>query len=195
MGVANRAADLVYTFRFLRVLTTPWEETNAYKLGIIDDKGKRDRSQPLDTSKRKDAYTPFLRLGYNIKRLLDRLPGTRTKLGSLAAGLFLIKENYGLSDKHLKKLMEKMGVDTLDLLAEENEWFVLEDKKISPGVYRIAADKALNTTFEEIVRVKDKIRIDEKCYPVGDVFGLDIYEATHIRSGQKIYITSSELIK
>jgi len=93
MSVASRAADLVYTFRFLKVLTTPWEETNAYKLGIIGPDGKRDKSQPLDTSKRKDAYTPFLRLGYNIKRLLDRLPGTRSKLGSLAAGLFLIKEN------------------------------------------------------------------------------------------------------
>ena len=40
MSLLTRASDLVYTFRFLRLLTTPFENTTAYKLGIIDEKGK-----------------------------------------------------------------------------------------------------------------------------------------------------------
>ena len=37
--------------------------------------------------------------------------------------------------------------------------------------------------------------IKDDCFPVGDVFGVDVYEATHIRTNQEIYITASELIR
>ena len=37
----GRAIDLFVTYRFLRLLTTPFEKTDAYKFGIIDDKGNR----------------------------------------------------------------------------------------------------------------------------------------------------------
>ena len=51
----GRAIDLFVTYRFLRLLTTPFEDTDAYKLGIIDEKGnrimqKRQRSQRLNLS-------------------------------------------------------------------------------------------------------------------------------------------------
>ena len=41
MSILSRAGDLIYTFRFLKLLVTPFEKTNAYKLGVIDDKGKK----------------------------------------------------------------------------------------------------------------------------------------------------------
>jgi len=34
-----------------------------------------------------------------------------------------------------------------------------------------------------------------ECAPVGDFFGVNIYEARHIRTKQKIYITSHEILK
>ena len=37
----GRAIDLFVTYRFLRLLTTPFEDTDAFKLGIIDKKGNR----------------------------------------------------------------------------------------------------------------------------------------------------------
>ncbi len=36
--------------------------------------------------------------------------------------------------------------------------------------------------------------VNENCYPVGNVFGIDIYEATHKRTRQKVYVTIDELI-
>ena len=42
---------------------------------------------------------------------------------------------------------------------------------------------------------KDKIRIKDDCYPIGDVFGLDIYEATHLKTNQRVYITINEIYK
>ena len=36
----SRAVDLFVTYRFLKLLVTPWKKQEAYKQGIIDDKGK-----------------------------------------------------------------------------------------------------------------------------------------------------------
>ena len=90
MSILKRGADLVYTFRFIRMLVMKWENWDAYKLGIIDENGKRIKSVKLDSPEKKNAYTPFVRLGPNIKRLLTKIPGAGTKLGSFAAALFLI---------------------------------------------------------------------------------------------------------
>jgi len=188
MGVIKRAADLVYTFRFLKLLVTPFEKTDAYRLGIIDEKGKRLRR--AKTSEEKDVYTPFHRLVYNIKKLI---PGG--KIGSYASALYLIKEDGNLSNKSIEKIMEQLGLNSEEFMLTENKWFVCEDKMLSPGIYRLQSDKMLSTTYEDIVRAKDQIRIEENSYPIGDIYGIDIYEAIHMNTNQKIHITSMELIK
>ena len=195
MSLLTRASDLVYTFRFLRLLTTPFENTTAYKLGIIDEKGKRIKSVKLDTSEKKSAYTPFNRIVYNIKKLLAKAPGGSTKLASYASALFLIKEHYGLSKKNIDNILEKSEMNRIDFLAEETEWFVLENRQLSPGIYRVAADKVLSETWDDVVIAKDKIRGLDNSFPVGDMFGLPIYEAVHMNTGRKVHITVGELLK
>ena len=195
MGIVKRAADLAYTFRLIRMLVLDWKDWDAYKLGIIGEDGKRDKNVKLDSDEKKSAYTPFIRLCANIKRLITKIPGGGTKLGSFAAALFLIKEKYNVSDKELYNIAEKAGIDPLDLLVENNEWFLLEDKRLSPGIYRLREDKLLNGTCDDIVWTKDQIRIGEECYPVGDVFGIDIYEATHVRTNKSIYVAIDEIYK
>ncbi len=195
MGLVKSAVDLTYTFRFIRMLVMKWENWDAYKLGIIDENGKRQRNVKLDTDEKKSAYTPFIRLCANIKRLTSKIPGGSTRLGSFAAALYLIKEKFELTDKQLEKIIEKCNIDTYDILAEENQWFMLEDKQLSPGMYRVYNPKLLNTSCEEMVWAKDQIKVDEECFPVGDVFGLDIYEATHVKTNQKVFIAASEIYK
>lgn len=192
MGLVKRAADLAFTFRFIRMLVLDWKSWDAYKLGIIDEEGKRIKNVKLDTDEKKSAYTPFIRLAANTKRLLSNIPGGSSKLGSFAAALFLIKEKYNIDPS---KVCDKCNVDVLDFLNEQNEWFVLEDKMVSPGIYRLKNSKFVNTTFEEIILPKDQIRINEDCYPIGDVFGIDIYEAHHVKTNQPVYFTVSEIYK
>ena len=172
-----------------------WKNWDAYKLGIIDENGKRQRKVEIDTDEKRSAYTPFIRLCANIKRLTSKIPGGSTRLGSFAAALYLIKEKFELTDKQLEKIIEKCNIDTYDILAEENQWFMLEDKQLSPGMYRVYNPKLLNTSCEEMVWAKDQIKVDEECFPVGDVFGLDIYEATHVKTNQKVFIAASEIYK
>jgi len=195
MGLVKQAADLTYSFRFIRMLVMDWKNWDAYKLGIIDENGKRNRSVGLDNDEKKSAYTPFIRLAANVKRLLSKVPGGGSKLGSFAAALYLIKEKYNLSDKSLEKILKECNMDSYDFLAEESQWFVLEDKLLSPGVYRVTDSKLLNHTCEEMVWAKDQIRIREDSYPIGDVFGIDIYEAVHVKTNQKVFVSSSELYK
>lgn len=195
MGIVKRAADLAFTFRFIRMLVLDWKSWDAFKLGIIDEEGKRNRNVALDTDEKKSAYTPFIRLAANTKRLLGKIPGGSSKLGSFAAALFLIKESHNISDNQLKKILEEFGIDPLDMLLERNEWFVLNDGMLAPGIYKLSEDKVLNGTFDDLVYAKDQIRINEDCYPVGDVFGIDIYEAEHIRTRQKVYISINEIYK
>lgn len=195
MGLVKRAADLTYTFRFIRMLVMKWENWDAYKLGIIDENGKRNKDTKLDSDEKKSAYTPFIRLAANVKRLLNKIPGGGSKLGSFAAALYLIKERYSLSDRQLGKILRECGVDASGLLAEENQWFVLEDRQLSPGIYRVYNPKLLNHSCEEMVWAKDQIRIEEDSYPVGDVFGIDIYEATHVKTNQKVFISINEIYK
>jgi len=195
MGLVKRAADLAYTFRFIRMLVLDWKEWDAYKLGIIDEEGKRQRNIKLDNDEKKAAYTPFIRLCANIKRLVANIPGGSSKLGSFASALYLIKEHYGLKDKDIKAINEKLGIDSLDIVLEGNSWFLLDDGTIGPGVYRIKEHKLLAKTCDEMVWAKDQIRIQENCSPVGDVFGIPIYEATHMKTNQKIFITVNEIYK
>jgi len=189
------AVDLAYTFRFIRMLVLDWKSWDAYKQGVIDENGKRNKDVKLDTDEKKNSYTHFIRLCANVKRLLNKVPGGSSKLGSFAAALYLVKERYSLSDNKLRKILRESGFDSSSILAEENQWFLLEDKQLSPGVYRINNPKILNNSFEEMVWTKDQIRIEEDSYPIGDVFGIDIYEATHIRTNQKIYLSVSEIYK
>ena len=195
MGLLKKAADTVYAFRFIRMLVLDWKDWDAYKAGVIDENGKRVKSVKIDNLEKSSTWTPFIRLCANIKRLLSKVPGGGSRLGSFAAALFLIKEKTGMTDKEIKQICEKVGIEPLDFLNENSEWFVLEDRQLSHGVYRLRDSKVLNNTIEEMCNAKDQIRILEDCYPVGDVFGVDIYEATHMRTNQKIYVTIREIYK
>ena len=181
MGILKRAGDLVYTFRFLKLLVTDFKDTEAFKLGLIDEKGKKLRKS--DNSDDRNAYTPFHRLVFNIKKLI---PGG--KIGSYASALYMIKEQYSVSEKTIKEGLSKLGVDHLDLLTEDSKWFILEDGRLSPGQYKLQFEK------DELINKKDTVIADENCYPVGDLFGMSIYEFTHKKTNQKVYATVEELL-
>ena len=76
----GRAIDLFVTYRFLKLLTTPFEKTDAYKLGIIDEKGNRiinkvskNQQVPLVTTQLKNAYTILHKLVFNIKKIFAKV--------------------------------------------------------------------------------------------------------------------------
>jgi hypothetical protein len=121
---------------------------------------------------------------------MAKVPGGGSKIASYAAALFLLKEKFGVSDKEIKK---SLNVDPLDFMSEQTEWFVLENNKLSPGSYKVLSEKLINDTFDEVVKPRDKVIVPEDCYPIGEIFGLNIYEVTHSKTNKNIYVAISEL--
>ena len=116
------AVDAFIAYKFIKILSTPWDETEAYKLGIIDDKGKvlRKRKDLKGTGEKK-AYTIFHQIGWNLKRILDKVPGTKARFGSFAAALFLLKEeakgkysDWNLVEQHIMDYAREEGLLTED---------------------------------------------------------------------------------
>lgn len=195
MSLLTRAGDLVYTFRFLKMLVTPFENTKAYELGIIDKDGKRIKTKSVDSADEKSSYTAFHRLVFNIKRLMAKAPGGGSTIASYAAALYLVKEKLELSDSSIEKIMKESGVSPVDILAEDNKWFQLENYQLAPGVYKLQNDKIVNSSFESLCNKGDKVVVGESSFPVGEIHGLHIYEATHKRSNQQIYIAIGEIVR
>lgn len=126
---------------------------------------------------------------------MEKVPGGKTKLASYAAALFLLKEKYSITNKQILEAVKIAGLSKDDFLKEDTQWFMLEDNRLAPGVYKVMNSKVLNATMDEMVNPKDNVFISESCYPIGNILGIDIYEATHVRTKQKIYVTVGELAR
>lgn len=91
----TRFIDAAIVYRILRMLVTPFDKTDAFKLGIIDAKGKvLKRESQLNTKEQQQAYTLLHRLVFRLKRIIEKVPMENKKFLSFAAALALIRENY-----------------------------------------------------------------------------------------------------
>jgi hypothetical protein len=91
--------DTLIAYRILNMLTTPFNRTDAYRLGIIDAKGNLKKHENRLTSQERGAYTLLHRLVFRLKKILDRSPHSQS-FSSLAAATSVIKDSleHGESD-------------------------------------------------------------------------------------------------
>ena len=106
--------DLFLVFNFIKRLSTPFNKWDAYKLGIIDEKGNQ-LIKRKDFTKRdqKDAFGIFDIMITKLKRLLEKVPGGKSRIGSYAAALYLIKEQQSI-EKGGIELAESFNEVTLE---------------------------------------------------------------------------------
>ena len=177
IGQASRGADLYFVFRFLRLLTMDYKKTDAFKFGIIDNKGKALRkSADLESIKEKASYTMLHRMVFKIRRLMEKVPGGR--FVNYAAALFLLKEQKDAriwtDDGYMKsKLLEfletdweadakflKEEVDNMDKKSFKS--FLSENKTIKES-QELQAMMALDDAgIEAVIDRKGQIVIDKK---------------------------------
>ncbi len=104
----SRIVDNLIAYRILKMLVTNFTDTEAFKLGIIDAKGKNLRKvNTLQTSQEKDAYTYLNRLVFNMKKIINKIPGGENRTKSLIAALWLVKEQYESGDRSTAMMQEK----------------------------------------------------------------------------------------
>ena len=191
MGLLSQAADAAYAFRFLKLFVTPFDKTKAFELGIIDEKGKGlKKVRDFNTSEERSAYTVFHRLVFNLKKLLEKIPGGRSRLASYAAALYLIKEKDELNDETIDLILNKIS-EELEL--DESREYLSDFEELNPGRYILKQDLAHFETGEELFKKGDIILNDDLQTPVDRLAGINIFTAIHEKTKQKVYFTHSNI--
>jgi|TARA_B110000495_G_C22944380_1_gene552766 hypothetical protein len=116
-GGGSAMMDLYFVYKFAKFIALPWEEWEAYKLGIIDDKGNVIMKS-RKTSEQKNNYTLFHRLLRKLKQLLEKVPGMKGKLGKAVAAYFLFKEEmikHGANGEMLDEAFKEHCKDIMSL--------------------------------------------------------------------------------
>ena len=106
----STVTDTIYTYRFLKLLVTPFNKTKAYEFGIVEENGTRTDKDITTTSER-DAFNLFHRLAFNMKRLLGAFPGGKSRIASYVAALALLRESYGVDTE---TVINEMSIDEGD---------------------------------------------------------------------------------
>ena len=122
MGILAGIGNIYFVYQFLKKLVTPFNKTKAFELGIVDEKGKiLKRRRELEGEEEKSAYTLSDTLIWNIKKLMGKIPGGKSRLASYAAALWLIKEQqdgYKITEEELElqffDMFEKMYNNDLE---------------------------------------------------------------------------------
>ena len=204
----GRAIDLFVTYRFIKLLVTPFEKMEAYKLGIIDKDGRRTgpldkfgqmdiKKNPLNTIEKKNSYTVLHKLVFNIKRIFAKVPGLRTKLGTYAAALFLLKDTFKESvddpdmfEKEFMKYLKEEGIDIDDSISEVVVGF---GEVLPKGEYVLNKDILSKEDEDDGAKKGDKVLAIEDESPVDTILGLDIFPVLHLKSQEKIYISLEDI--
>ena len=200
----GRAIDLFVTYRFLKLLTTPFEKQDAFKLGIIDADGNRIR-QPkstrpaveLSTTELKNSYTILHKLVFNIKKIFAKVPGLRTKVGTYAAALFLLKDTFKESvedpdvfEKEFMKYLKEQGVELDNDISEE----VIGFGEVLPKGNYVLINDILNKEEEELSAKKgDRVIAFDDEPPIDTVLGVEIFPVVHEKTKEKIYVSLEDI--
>ena len=199
----GRAIDLFVTYRFIKLLVTPFEKTEAFKLGIIDEKGTRalepgtNKPTTLLTIEERYAYTVLHKLVFNIKNIFSKVPGLRTKLGTYAAALFLLKDTFKESvddpdvfEKEFMKYLKEQGYEIDNTVSEE----VIGFGEILPKGEYVLANDILSKEEEELTAKKgDKVVAYDDEAPIDTILGVDIFPVVHLKTKEKIYVGLEDL--
>lgn len=170
--MVGRVIDSLIVFRILKMLTTDFKKTPAYKFGFIDSNGNRIKTLPdpnnpqqllpnnPKTKEEKNSLTPLHRLVFNLKKLIRMVPFGKTAFASYAVALALLKEQTNLDSEQTDQLYE----DFYRLLKEEDAFQpeMLEEAtevgKLCTGKINGGGDfhlrRQLKQNFDELGEIK-----------------------------------------
>tara|TARA_B100000767_G_scaffold224245_1_gene213284 strand:- start:142 stop:795 length:654 start_codon:yes stop_codon:yes gene_type:complete len=119
-------------YKFIKILTTDWKDQDAHQTGVIDADGNSLKTtKQLKTRLEKDSFTTFHKIIFNIKRILSRFPGGKSRIASYAAALALLKEN----NENLKRsdidMLEGLLIEYINLQEDEHRDSMLLNEEIA----------------------------------------------------------------
>ena len=190
----TRAIDLLITYRIIKLLTTPFEKQDAYRLGIIDKNGKVLRkTKELKTGKERDAYTILHRFVFNLKRLINLVPGGKSKLGTYAAALgLLLKENKDINEIEIEKVLYKHLSDN-DLLVLDDDIKESTGFDYLPEGRYIITDRLTDLNDNTTADVGDIVYTTEDQKPFDNYFGVNLYNVINKDTNKQIIVSEDNI--
>ena len=183
----GRVIDALIAYRVLKILVTPFKKTQAYKMGIIDDKGKvliksKDlfkqfpNSQALSQARK--SYTLLIRFVFNLKRLLGKV-GIRGPLGtSAAAALAFFKEENGQNLEVEKTVYKHLRENGFEFQVDENY-----GEPFEPGTYRVNRD-ITDLEGDVVININEEIIFEGS---TDTIMGYDVFKY------RDVYLTTEDL--
>ena len=200
----GRAIDLFVTYRFIKLLVTPFEKQEAYKLGVIDKNGNRilipgtNKPTILNTIAEKNSYTVLHKLVFNIKKIFGKVPGLRTKLGTYAAALFLLKDTFKedvdpkMWEREFLKYLKENNFELDNTISEE---VTLENGQLPKGIYKLVNDITFDKEDAESPDALegDEVQVFELTAPTDTVLGVEIFPVIHMPTQSKIFVSAEDI--
>jgi hypothetical protein len=188
--------DAWIVYRFIKTLVTPWDETDAFKQGVIDASGKLLIHTNKMSEAQKATYTLFHRLVFNIKRLIEKIPGGKSKIGTYAAALFLLKEQMGdeegvliMEKSFMSYLKENNAIDESSMLQEQ----YLPEDLLQKGRYKLI-NNMLDTQGDEL-RKGTVIIATQNLKPISKVLGIEVFKMVVQGHPKQVVVVSREDIQ
>ena len=190
----GRAIDLLITYRVIKMLVTPFEKTDAYKYGIIDKNGKVLRkNKTLTVAKEKDSYTILHRFVFNLKRLINLIPGGKSKLGTYAAALgLLLKEQKDINAVELEKVLYKHLREN-DLINFDDDLREDVDFDFLPKGRFIIIDDLEDLNGEKTANVGDVVYTTENQKPFDNYFVVNLYHVINEDTQKQIIVSEDNV--
>jgi hypothetical protein len=198
--MASTAIDAFITFRFLKLLVTPFNKTEAFKMGIIDERGKvLKRYKTLERIAERQAYTILHRLVFNIKKLIEKIPGGKSRLATYAAALFLIKEHINEYHDSDGVLLEKEFYKYLkdNDLIDKNDNEIKEEigfgDRLLKGSYKLINDVGTDEDDKVIGKKGDIVTVYSDSVAKDNVMGQDVFEVIHDKTKDVLLVTIEDI--
>ena len=186
--------DTYIIYRIIKKLATPFDEWKAFQLGVINASGKLLIHTNKMNDEQKTAYTLFDRFIANLKRLIEKIPGGKSRLGTYAAALFLLKEQMGDSEGEL--IMEKSFMNYLrennavdETLNEEH----LIEELLAQGKYKLINN--MLDTKGDVLRKGTVLVAKKNLKPLSKVLGVEVFQLAVQNYPNKVVVVSREDIQ
>ena len=189
----EQMVDLFIAYKFIKILTTDFDKTDAFKLGIIDKNGKILKKRKDLRGEERAAYTVFHTLIWNLKKLMLKVPGIKSKIGSYATALYLLKELYNKEynngeDVLLEGIMNHLNIHDDDM----NVLFENSFNRLLPcGVY-VAAHEIISPSFN-IINEGDIVLVGTDKQPTNEFKNVPLYKVVHVDSGEEVVVGKSSI--
>ena len=182
----SRVIDALIAYRVVKLLVTPFNKTEAFKLGIIDDKGKvliksKDFLKTFSSQqlpKARKAYTMLIRFVFNLKRLLSKV-GVRGPLTTAAAAaIAFFKEEKGQNDYIERVVYKHLKENGFEFEVNENYGEILR-----PGTYRVKRN-ITDLEGDIVINIDEEVIFEGK---TDTIMGYDVFKY------RDVYLTTEDL--